>query len=253
MSIGQKIMNELNYYDLAMADPYCTEPDFLSAVANDEVLQQLVNDAKGNDKILKSFMEDVPTPSQQHMDFINSIVDTPREVATVTSLPKRSFTGVKPYFAIAASFLVMTVSLFMFNNTDGHNQNLMNYALAHTSHGEFIARAVDARPTLTRVNNQLAVFGAKLKSANNITSSSNCDFQGIHGSHIVYQDHDNKVNVFLIPKTLSFNDIESRFGNARLNGSITELKHGYLVVVAPKSSNIDNLSNEIESQLEWDI
>ncbi len=246
-------MNTLNYYDLAIADPYCTEPDFLKAVANDDALQQIVNDAKVSDNILKSFVEDVPTPSQQHMDFINSIVDTPREVASVTTLPKRPFSGVKPYYAIAASFLVMTVSLFMFSDKHEYNHNLMTHALEHTNHGQSFAGAIDSRPTLTRVNNQLALYGAKLTNVDNIRWSSNCDYQGVGGTHIVYQDKANKVNVFLIPKTLSFDDIQNRFGNDLLNGSITELDNGYLVVVAPKSTDIESISSKIESQLEWDI
>jgi len=246
-------MNTINYYELAIADPYCTDPQFLDAVAKDEELQQIVSDAKTSDDMFKSFIVDVPKPSQEHMDFIHNIIDTPLETATVTSLNKRPFSGVKPYYAIAASFFIMTVSFFMFDDKHNYNDNLMDHALAHTHYGERFSDLMDGAPSLTRVNNKLALFGAKMTSVANITWASNCEFQGVGSSHIVYQDKENKVNVFLIPKTLSFKAIQKQFSNELLNGSITELKGGYLVVVAPKNSDIDNVSSKIKEQIEWDI
>lgn len=249
-------MNTLNFNELAIADPYNTDPAFLEAVANDESLQHIVDEAKGNDKVFQDFLVNIPTPSTAHLDAINAIVDTPK--ATVTSLPKRSFGNVKPYFAIAASLFVMTVSFLMFNEeTHDHyahgdyNHNLMTNALAHETH------AYEPKPkqTLTTVNLQLAKYGAQLTTVDNVAWSNDCVFEGVNSAHIIYNDDANKINVYLVSKdeSLDFDMVQENFDNDLLNGSITELEKGYLIVIAPKSSDINRFKSKIETQLDWNI
>lgn len=245
-------MNTLNYYELAVADPYCSDPDFIDAVTNDAALQKAVNQAKENDKLFQDFLLTDLTPSQAHLDTINAICDEP-VLSTVVQLPKRQLNSFKPYLAIAASFVVMTVSLFMLSGQNSYNHNLMNHAMSHASHGASFAGATDTNPTLTRVNQQLSIYGAKLTNAENILWSSNCEFEGIASAHLVYKDHASKINVFLVPKSFDYDVIKSRFSNAEFNGTVTELEQGYLVIVAPKSSDINHIKSNIESELNWDI
>jgi len=245
-------MKTLNYFELAMADPYCTDPDFLEAVKNDSALQQAVIDAKENDKMFENFTSDVPAPSQMHLDAIKAICDEPTS-STVTHKNKGHLNSYKPYFAIAASLVVMTVSLFMLSAQNHHNDNLMDHALAHTSHGAPYAGVTDTNPTLTRVNQQLSLYGASLTNANDILWSSHCEFQGIASAHLVYRDNAERINVFLVPKSLDFDEIKTRFSNADFNGTITELSSGYLVIVAPKNSDINSIKSNIEGELDWEI
>jgi len=245
-------MNTLNNYELAMADPYCTDPDFLEAVKNDSALQQAVIDAKEHDKMFQNFVSDIPVPSKNHMDAINAICHE-TTTSSVTQLPKPRLNSYKPYFAIAASFVVMTISVFMLSGQNNHNLNLMDHALAHTLHGAPFAGATDTNPTLIRVNQQLSLYGASLTNANDILWSSHCEFQGIASAHLVYKNNAAKINVFLVPKSLDFDAIKARFGNDEFNGTITELASGYLVVVAPKNSDINSIRSNIEEQLDWEI
>lgn len=247
-------MNTLNYYELAVADPYSTDPDFLDAVTNDAALQTVVNDAKENDKIFQSFVLDIPAPSQAHLNAINSMCDEQESTTgSVAQLPKRRLNSFKPYFAIAASFAVMTISVFMLSGNNDYNHNLMEHALNHTSHGAPFAGVTDTSPTLTRVNQQLSLYGAKLTNADHILWSSHCEFEGIASAHLVYKDQAEKINVFLVPKSFDYDAIKKQFSNADFNGTITELARGYLVVVAPKNSNINQIRSNIEEQLDWDI
>lgn len=246
-------MNTLSYYELAIADPHSEDPAFLAAIADDPMLAKAVDEAKDNDKLFQDFVMDIPEPSQAHLDAIKSICDAPQLDSNVTTFPKRQLAGYKPYFAIAASFVVMTVSLFMLSGQNNYNHNLMDHALAHTSHGAPFAGATDTNPTLTRVNQQLSLYGAKLTNAQDILWSSHCDFEGVASAHLVYKDNAEKVNVFLVPKSLDFDVVKARFSNDEFNGTITELERGYLVVVAPKDIDINNFKSNLEGQLDWEI
>ena len=246
-------MNTLSYYELAVADPHCDDPDFLLAIANDPALSEIVEQAKENDKLFQEFVIDIPAPSQAHLDKINSISSDSKIDNNVSYLPKRRLAGYKPYFAIAASFIVMTFSLFMLSGQNNYNHNLMDHALAHTSHGAPFAGATDTNPTLARVNQQLSIYGAKLTNAQDILWSSHCEFEGVASAHLVYKNNAAKINVFLVPKSLDFEVIKSQFSNDEFNGTITELKRGYLVVVAPKNSDIVSFKSDIEEQLDWNI
>lgn len=255
-------MNTLNFHELAIADPYNTDPQFLEAVSNDDALQQIVDEAKRNDQEIQNFLGSVPAPSQTHLDTINAITATPK--ATVTTLHKRPFQSTKPYLAIAASLFVMTVSFLMFNdgssvqkNSQDHyaqgdyNHNLMTNALAHETH----SYEPKAKQTLATVNFQLARYGARLNTVENVIWSNDCVFEGVKSAHIIYNDDANKVNVYLVAKSESF-DFEvakENFDNDLLNGSITELEKGYLIVIAPKSSDINRFKSKIETQLDWNI
>lgn len=251
-------MKPLTYYDLAIADPYNEEPDFLDAIANDADLAQVVAEAKENDKLFQDFIADIPEPSNEHMAAIKNISNqSPAEIDAgndnVAALPKRQINRFKPYFAIAASFAVMAVSMFMLSGNDHYNHNLMNHALSHTSHGQPFAGVTDTNPTLRRVNQQLAVYGAHLSNVDDILWSSHCDFEGVASAHLVYQSQAHKVNVFLVPKSQKFEDIQAKFGNDEFDGTITELDEGYLVIVGPKNSDMASFKTAIENQLDWSI
>lgn len=245
-------MKPLSYYDLAIADPYNSDAEFLKAVAADPALAQVVKEAKENDKLFQEFISDIPEPSAEHLAAIADVCNTPT-LENVTTLPKRQINRFKPYFAIAASFAVMAVSMFMLSGNSHYNHNLMDHALSHTEHGLPFAGATDTNPSLVRVNQQLSVYGAKLTNVDDILWSSHCDFEGVASAHLVYQNQTHKVNVFLVPKSLKFDEIKANFGNDEFNGTITELEDGYLVIVGPKDTDINSFKSNMESQLVWEI
>lgn len=245
-------MKPLDYFDLAIADPHNSDPDFLEAVAKDPALAQIVAEAKENDKLFQEFITDIPEPSAEHLAAIQDICNTPA-LDNVTPMPKRQINRFKPYLAIAASFAIMAVSMFMLSGNNHYNHNLMDHALSHTEHGLPFAGATDTNPSLQRVNQQLAVYGAKLTNVDDVLWSAHCDFEGVGSAHLVYQNHTQKVNVFLVPKSQKFEEIQARFGNEQFDGSITELEEGYLVIVGPKNSDITSFKSNMESQLDWSI
>jgi len=246
-------MKTLTFKELAIVDPYSQDPEFLTAVSNDQELQNIVNEAKKNDNQLAVFMKDIPMPSEKHMSAINNIVNQSRD--NVTAITKSPFTKTKPFMAIAASLFVMTASFLMVNQHDEHtyNSDLALNALAHTNHAMELVNMGDSRPSLTSVNNRLATLGAKLSDAKNILWSKDCEFEGVDSTHLIYDNNDNIVNVFFVPKTLAFDEFKTKFENANFNGIITEHERGYLIVVAPKTTNINDIESTIDSQLDWEI
>lgn len=246
-------MNTLTFKELAIVDPYSQDPEFLNAVSSDKELQDIVNEAKKNDNELAAFMKDIPMPSEKHMSAINNIVNQSRD--NVTSISRNPFKSTKPFMAIAASLFIMTASFFMVNqhDYDGYNSNLAVNALEHTDHAMALVQIGNDKPTLTSVNHRLANHGAKLSSASNIVWSKDCEFQGVNSTHLIYNSDDNIVNVFLVPKTQDFDEFKARFENANFNGLITEHERGYLIVVAPKATDINEIESKIDSQLDWEI
>jgi len=235
----------IDFYQQAISDPHSQCPDFLAAMASDPQLQEVQQQQLAQELKLSALFGDAPTPSQTHLDAINAI--------GITDTQQKSW-SVMNYLAIAASLVLCVVSLkYIDISPTGYNQKLVSHALNHAAHGHSYAGVTNTHPSLTNVNVQLASYGVSLESGDDLIWNKDCDFEGITSAHLVFQDKKAKINVYVVPDSYEFSQIERIFNDDRYQGTIKKVSNNYLIIIAPKGHDLAPVSGRINRQLQWQI
>ena len=239
-------MNKQQLLQMATSEPRCQDQEYLDALASDATLAATQSQAIKNDQTLGEFLQRAtPTMSAAGLDKLLAISEQPVKISS--QLPKNA------YLAIAASLIIALFSLSIFNTQDEYNNSLVAHALSHTAHGEQTAQISHTSPTLDSLNGQLVDFGLQLANAEHVVWFQDCDFEGIRSAHLIYQVANTKYHVYLVPKTLQFEQVNEIFSNEQYRGSIEELANGYMVIVAPIKDNIGAFKDIIKEQVQWRI
>jgi len=233
-----------DFYQIAISEPHSQCPDFLAALANDEQLRAVQQQQIAEEDAMLALFSSTPAPSQTHLDAI----------AAISSVPDKKSWSINNYMAIAASVLVGILSLnFIDFNHEQHNQHLANHTLNHTSHGHSYAGVTNTHPSLSRVNLQLASYGARIDDVDDLLWNKDCDYEGITSAHLVYQDQSAKINVYVVPDSYQFSEVEKVFSDERYQGTIKKVNSNYLVIVGPKGHDLAPISERIDNELHWNI
>jgi len=238
-------MKQQHHYDMAISDPYCQEPDFLQAVASDTALANLRDQQLNQDQQLLEAFGRAPEPSSEHLDAIMSISDQPTTA--------RKFWSPSGYFALAASVILSVFGAQFMMQSNTYNQDLALHALSHAAHGHSYAGVTNTHPSLDKLNLHLASYNTSLTQANDVIWNKDCDFEGITSAHLVYQHQESRINVYLVPDSYDFKQVELAFSNEKYAGTIKKLGTNYLIVVAQKNIDTTPFKQQLEQQMLWQI
>lgn len=232
------------YDQQAVSEPLSEEQAFLDALASDPELLAIQQQQLNDDKLIFDAFHQTPTPTDEHINKLLDISNQPQDI-------QRNWSPMS-YIAMAASVLVAVVSVQFFGFSDGgHNQNLSDYAIEHTVHGQHYAGIRNTHPSLVKVNHQLASYGAKTSNVSSLLWNKDCDFEGITSAHLVYQHKDEKINVYIVPASYQFERVEQAFKNDRYHGTIKKLNDNYLIIVAPKKLEVEPFIKQIDKDIVW--
>lgn len=228
-----------------ISEPQGQDPDFLDALSDDPSLKAQQAQQIAQDNALQDFFNSAPAPSADHLAKIHAIADA----------PDAKQWSIKHYVAMAASLVLCVLSLKYIDAPaeHGHNHHLVAHSLNHAAHGHSFAGIANTNPTLSQVNHQLASYGAKISNVDNLVWNKNCDFEGITSAHLVYRDQKERINVYIVPDSYEFSEIEHAFSDERYQGIIKKVSDNYLVIVAPKSHDLEPVSDRIVNDLHWSI
>ncbi|MDP2561741.1 DUF3379 family protein [Psychrobium sp. 1_MG-2023] len=246
-------MNREELYQTAVVDPYNQQPEFLAAIAKDQELARVVEEAQQKDQALCDFFtKEAPAPSDEFLAKLNAIAEQPRQENSKEVVKVSSSKTIKPsYFALAASLLLVLFSVKYIGVTPEHNPSLANHALSHTEHGLPFAGVRDTKPQLSYVNAKLESYGASLTNISGMVWAKECDFEGVISAHLVYRHNGERINVFMVPKGENFDSFQAQFANDKHQGEIKEFPQGYMIIVAPKQQPIEPFKQKLEQQLIW--
>ncbi len=233
-----------DFYQQAISDPHSQCPEFLAALANDPALQELQQSQIQQDDSLLDFFNTAPEPSSAHVNAVNEIVN---------SEPAKRWSAFN-YLAVAASLVLCVLSLkYIDLDNTSYNHQLASHALNHTAHGHSYAGVTNIHPSVRQVNFQLAAYGASIRQSDNLIWNKDCDFEGVSSAHLVYQDNQARINVYLVPDHYEFSQIESVFQDERYQGTIKKVANNYLVIVGPKGHDLNAISQRIDQDIQWSI
>lgn len=232
-----------DYYQQAISEPHSQCPDFLAALASDPALVKLQQEQLQQEQALLDLFSSAPEPSNEHLETINSINQN-------TTKHWSSFS----YLAVAASLILCVVSLKYIDIGSGdYNHQLTSHVLNHTAHGHSYAGVTNIHPSLAQVKSHLAVYGANINNIDNLVWNKNCDFEGITSAHLIYQEQQAKINVYLVPDSYEFTEINKVFEDERYHGTIKKVSNNYLVIIGPKGHDLGPITQQIDQDLHWQI
>jgi len=237
-------MNQ-QHYDMAISDPYCQDPDFLQAVVHDTNLAALRDAQIEQDQQLAAAFSQAPEPSSEHLAAVMSICKQPAA--------KKKLWSPAGYMALAASVILSVFGAQFMMQSGAHNHDLAQHALNHTAHGHSYAGVIDTHPSLAKLNVLLADYDTRISDAANVLWNKDCDYEGITSAHLVYRHPAGRINVYLVPDSYEFSEVEQAFSNDKFEGTVKKLGSNYLIIVGPKGIDTAPFKREIEQQLLWQV
>jgi len=232
------------FYQQAISDPHSQCPDFLAALASDPQLKAVQQSQLQQEEAMLALFKSTPTPSDSHLAAIDAISEQ----------SEKKQWSVNNYLALAASLLLCVVSIkYIDIGSPEYNQQLASHTLNHTAHGHSYAGVINTHPTMGQLNVQLASYGASISNVDDLLWNKDCDYEGITSAHLVYQDQNAKINVYVVPDSYEFSEVEKVFSDDRYQGTIKKVSNNYLVIVAPKGHDLAPISQRINNELHWTI
>ncbi|MGL4472898.1 MAG: DUF3379 family protein [Shewanella sp.] len=230
-------MDELRFRRQAVIDPHCQEEDFIQAATHADKADFLEQMQTLDGKIHRA-LDVPPPPLLADKLLLNSQLKS-------HAIVKRRM-GMS--FAIAASIAfisVMTLSLLRLAPI-----NLSEHALAHTHHETKALQSESIIP-IAMVNAKLAQLfpGSSehfVTTPGDILYATYCDFQGVKSLHLVLQQGDQKVTLYIVPKDERF-QLASNFNDDDYIGAAYSTPNAYMLLVANNQQALITTRSHIET------
>ena len=237
-------MDELEIRRRLFADPNDSSQDVLDACEVNPKVESLKQELVEFDQELKKAFEiDAPENLAERILLNKQLKDK-----------KRKSPFFSKHFAIAASIAgLFAITISLFSPFSERQTYIVEHALAHYM-AEVDHIPTDESSTLSNLNSQLASFGASLSeqitAIGQIKFSSFCTFQGTRSLHIVFNDGERDVTVFVVPSNSGLlNQNESSI--ASFVGKNTRILDTDVVVISDNAPTTDTWINQIKGAIRW--
>jgi hypothetical protein len=234
-------MNELEFRRRVFADPY--DPEVAAYAKQHPEQQQVLDELKDLDLQLNDALNIAPPP-----DLTERLL---AQTQSSEQVVKRVwFKRFRAPFATAASAM-LAVSLYFLSASETH-LHAGEHALEHVYH-EVRAFERTKEVSLQTVNEKLALLGAQFKSLpGKATYATFCNFKGQRSLHLIVQSEHGALTIFIVPNTSKgAPQQEGEFNDNRFAGVISTAERANTILVADRSSPIDNYRANIDSSLQW--
>lgn len=228
-------MNNTEFHQILLADPFSKHPALLAAIAQDADLQQFANELQQQQRELDDALQ-VPVPPM----LAERLLQIPQQQKTDRSW----FTPL----ALAASIALVSVLGMQLYQTS-YATNLGSHALAHVYHEHnYLQQHAQMQP-LEAVNLKLADFSASLQDwQDEIIYARYCDFQGVRSLHLAVKTATGYATVFIVPKDAELGFSEA-FADERYQGITLAMANANVVVVSDNSADLQQLPQKIRQKL----
>ncbi|MBU2115424.1 MAG: DUF3379 domain-containing protein [Gammaproteobacteria bacterium] len=228
-------MNNTEFHQILLADPFSKHPALLDAMAQDADLQQFANELQQQQRELDDALQ-VPVP--------------PMLAERLLQIPQQQKTG-RSWFtplALAASIALVSVLGMQLYQTS-YATNLGSHALAHVYHEhDYLQQHAQMQP-LDEVNLKLADFSASLQDwQDEIIYARYCTFQGVRSLHLAVKTATGYATVFIVPKDAELSFSET-FADKRYQGLTLAMANANVVVVSDNSADLQHLPQKLSRKL----
>ena len=228
-------MNNTEFHQILLADPFSKHPALLDAMAQDADLQQFANELQQQQRELDDALQ-VPVP--------------PMLAERLLQIPQQQKTG-RSWFtplALAASIALVSVLGMQLYQTS-YATNLGSHALAHVYHEhDYLQQHAQLQP-LAAVNLKLADFSANLQDwQDEIIYARYCDFQGVRSLHLAVKTATGYATVFIVPKDAELGFSEA-FADEGYQGITLAMANANVVVVSDNPADLQQLPRKLKDKL----
>lgn len=221
---------------ILMADPFCTQPEVLAALAQDHDLHQFARELQQQQLQLEDALH-IPVP--------------PMLAERLLQIPQQQQKGHRNWFrplAMAASIaLVSVLGLQLYYNSFA--TDLGSHALAHVRHEEnYLLSHAQAQP-LSEVNLKLASFDASLQDwQDEIIYARYCTFQGVRSLHLAVKTASGYATIFVVPKEAEL-AFSAQFADQQYQGITLAMPKANVIVVSNNAADLQQLPKKLSDKL----
>lgn len=238
-------MDDLEFRRTLYADPQSTDRALLESMAKDPHKQEFAHELRKLNRELQAAAS-VPVPE----DLAHKLILR----QSLKSHAEKQNRKNRWYMAIAASLaFVFGVSLTLFWQQPV--VNLGENALAHVYHESASLSASSQALSLAEVNAKLASMDASLSASLNadigdIIAANYCHFDKVKSLHLVVQNAQGKVSIFVIPQRQG-HQLQQDFGDEKLLGKGLRYQQANVLIVGEKNQDIQQLQHKIRQGLRF--
>lgn len=154
------------------------------------------------------------------------------------------------HLALAASVAFAVGIGFQMFGVSSHYQTLGDHAIAHVQ-AEVGHIPSTSHYTQQQLNAKLANFGGVMtEQVAPIKFANFCDFDGVRSLHIVLQDGDHDVTIFVVPKESDLRSVP-KFSNHQFQGRSFENDKASMVILTDHNTPVDKWQNKIKQAIDW--
>lgn len=228
-------MNNTEFQQILLADPFSRNPALLAAMAHDADLQQFANELQQQQRDLDDALQ-VPVPPM----LAERLLHIPQQHKS----RRNWFTPL----ALAASIaLVSVVGVKLYQS--GYATDLGNHALAHVHHEHNTLLTQASVQPLAEVNLKLADFNARLDNwQDEIIFARYCTFQGIKSLHLAIKTPGGYATIFVVPKDAGLKFVNS-FADEHYQGMTLAMATANVIIVSNNSSDLQQLPQKLADKL----
>lgn len=234
-------MDELNFRRRIYADPNDNSPEVVAACQQDKHKANFKTEMEQFDELLgKSLDIELPDKLADKI-LLGQSLDYQQKQKKKHRL----------HLAIAASIaFTVGISFQMLNNSGPKYIGAGDHALAHLQ-SELTHIPETANYSHAQLNAKLAYFGGEMENIAPIKFANFCDFDGIRSLHLVLQDNDANVTIFVVPQDSGLNS-NAFFQNAQYQGHSIEHKNAKLLIVTDHKTSLQNWSKKVDKAIKWE-
>jgi hypothetical protein len=240
MTTGGVKMDELEFRRTLYADPNCTDPRVLAAIADDPKKQEFCKELKQLDKSMHQASQ-VKVPD----DLVHKLI-----LRQTMQSHHASKVRNRIHLALAASFaFVVGVSFTMWQQSN--LLDLSKQAIAHVHYEG--GHALDAQDdvSLQQVNAKLAKFGGELsENIGRVYYANFCDFENVRSLHMVVEGENGKLTVFIVPHNEAYL-AEGSSHDKRYNSQAVDFKRASIIVVGEEGANINKMKEQLNRKIQF--
>ncbi len=236
-------MDDLEFRRRVYADPGTTDEEVIEATKEDPSRLTFLEDIRSFDQKLTKAL-DVPVPDNlaERLILRQSIEEHQQR--------KRQ---TRIHLALAASIAFVFGLTFNFLGSSPQ-RDLGQYTLEHFYHEAHYIDHIGESTTLDQLNAKLASYGGALKkSVGNVIFANNCDYGGVKSLHLVFEDADGHITVFVTEKDGHNMKFVESFKDKDMSGFGMKYKNAEVMLVGKKQEQLKAFAKKIDNNLNWEI
>ncbi|MDC0598353.1 DUF3379 domain-containing protein [Gammaproteobacteria bacterium] len=250
-------MNDLDFEQRALANPYDDSPEFLAALQENVERQHFLEDLKKFEDQFRTSLHSVSASDELKQSLLDPLlleqkVKTPSSSAEAAN-DKRFWTRLLPVAACLVLAIGMTIT-YLPSLQNGTTLTFEQEVFAHI-YDEIDYLQVENNLSVAELNGIMAnVVSSQLQqspdlSALNIRMAMDCVFAQQDSIHMVLAGNEGAVTVFVIPNSPVSNEMS--ISDERFEGIISPTPGGNLVIIGEKQESILEFKNLLASNMAW--